>query len=145
MEQISMFSLLGVDDTPEIPLEQQKEGVKGWFIEINADFLPENGYKRHVVGVTTARVILEKDTRQDRYGWCQYAHVIEGGCKGDGWWAWARKLYVRKPTWRELEEYVKRNYKGDKPYEIVYVKKDGDAIHRICDFDTGEPIPNYFK
>jgi len=144
--QISMFELLGLDDTPEIPVDRQKKGVKGWVIEIAADFLPENGYRQHVVGVTTKCVILEEDTRPDSRGslW-QSAHVVKDGCNGDGWMGTPRKLYDGRPTWRELQEYVKTHYRGETPYEIVFVRKGCDASCRICDFETGKPIPDYFR
>jgi hypothetical protein len=143
MEQISMFELLGLDETPEIPFEQQKKGMKGWFIQISAIYTKRNGFEKNMVGVTTARVILERDSETDDHGQWQYAHVVEDGCNGDGWMGTPKKLYTRRPTWRELQEYVKKNHKQDEPYEIVYVRKDGHALHHICDFETRKPIHDF--
>ena len=33
--QISMFSMLDEYETPQIPIEEQKKGVKGWVIDIS--------------------------------------------------------------------------------------------------------------
>lgn len=136
--QISMFEMLGMDDTPTIPFDQQKEGTKGWVIEIAGLYTTENGFKENMVGVTTSRVILERDSKTDTYGQHQYAHVIEDGCRGDGWFGGVKKLYARRPTWRELVEHVRERYK--EPWKIVFILKGGDAIHRICDFETKKPV-----
>lgn len=137
-DQISMFEMLGMDETPEIPPEQQKKGTKGWVIEIEAVFKTENGYKKNAIGVTTKRVQLRKDTVRDRYGLWQCADTIEDGCRGDGWSGSCRKLYTVRPTWRELQEFVRERYKG--LWDIVFVMKDGNAMINICDFNTKEKI-----
>jgi len=142
-DQISMFELLGMDETPEIPVEQQKKGVKGWVIETNCLFTVENGFSRNAVGVTTAKVILKQDTRKDKFGICQHAEVCEDGCRGDGWIGYCRKLYAVRPTWRELVEYARERYK--EPWDVIFVMKNGDAIIRVCDFDTKKPIDDYFR
>lgn len=133
--QISIYEMLGMDDTPEIPFEKQKQGMKGWVIEIGAVFLKENGFKKDMVGVTTVRVILERDSNTDSRGRRgQYAHVIEGGCKGDGWYGQVKKLYARRPTWRECVEYARQKYK--EPFEVVYVYKDGHAMTHMGDYEA---------
>lgn len=138
-EQISMFELLGLDDTPEIPFDQQKKGMKGWIIEIAGLYTTtENGFEENAVGVTTARVILKKDSATDFNGRWQYANVVEDGCRGDGWVGTPKKLYTKRPSWRELQNYVREKYK--EPWRIVFVLKNRHAIHRICDFVTKKPI-----
>ena len=136
-EQVSMFEMLEMDETPTIPFEQQKRGMKGWVIQIEAIFLPENGYEKRMVGVTTKQVVLDRDsyTRHNKTldrieKWQTATCTGVGGCKGDGWVGSPRKLYVRKPKWRELQDYVRREYR--EPYdEIVYVYKDGHGMHHI--------------
>ena len=141
-DQISMFEMLGMDETPEIPPEKQKKGTKGWVIEIESVFKKENGYRTNAVGVTTKRVVLEQDTRQDRYGWWQSARTIEDGCRADGWFGGCKKLYAVRPTWGELQAFARKKYK--EPWEIVFVMKDGHALHHVCDYETKQPI-NYFN
>ena len=140
-KQVSMFEMLGMDETPEIPPEQQKKGTKGWVIEIEAVYKTENGYSRDAIGVTTKRVQLRKDTERDRYGLWQYADTIEDGCRGDGWGGSCKKLYAVRPTWRELQEFVRERYKG--LWDIVFVMKDGNAMIKRCDFETKKPIGKY--
>ncbi len=91
-----------------------------------------------MVGVTTVRVILERDSDTDKYGQHQYAHVIEDGCRADGWYGGVEKLYARRPTWRELQDFARAKY--PEPWKIVFELKGGDAITRICDFETKKPI-----
>lgn len=132
--QISMYELLNIDETPEIPFEKQKKGVKGWVIRIHGIFPRSNGWPKDMVGVTTFRVILERDSDTDRHGRWQYAHCIEGGCKGDGWMGTPYKLYAKRPTWKELQEYVRRNCR--EPYdEIVFTYKDGHAMTHIGKYE----------
>lgn len=135
--QISMFEMLGLDETPTIPFEKQKKGVKGWVIEIAGLYTKENGNKENTVGVTTVRVILDSDSETDSRGQWQYAHVIEDGCKGDGWIGSPETLYERRPTWRELQNYAREKYKD---WNVVFVLKNGHAMHRICDFETKKTI-----
>lgn len=144
-EQISMFEMLGEDETPVIPFEKQKRGMKGWVIEIQGIYTRENGFDRNMVGVTTKEVELKADsyTRYNRTlnrteQWQNAFSTGKGGCRGDGWIGSPKKLYARRPTWRECQEYVKRNHKGDPyEYEIVYTRKNGDACTRICEYEKG--------
>lgn len=142
--QVSMFEMLDMDDTPTIPFEQQKRGMKGWVIQINAIFLPENGYEKTMVGVTTMQVVLNRDsyTRHNKIldrieQWQDATCTGVGGCRGDGWVGSPKKLYVRRPTWRELQEYVRKQYKD--PYdEIVYTYKDGHAMLHVGVFEQNK-------
>lgn len=135
--QVSMFEILGMDETPTIPFEQQKRGTKGWVIQISAILLPENGYEKTMVGVTAMQVELNRDSyaRHNKTTgrieqWQDATCTGVGGCKGDGWVGSPEKLYARKPKWRELQDYVRQEYR--EPYEeIVYVYKDGHAMHHI--------------
>ena len=136
-DQISMFELMDMDETPTIPFEQQKRGMKGWVIEIQGIYTVENGFKKNMVGVTTMQVILKSDshTRVNRTlnrteQWQNAVCTGIGGCKGDGWLGTPKKLYVRRPTWRELENYVRAKYRGTYD-EIVYTYKDGHAMTHI--------------
>lgn len=143
--QISMFELLGIDETPEIPFEMQKRGMKGWVIELQGLFTKENGFKKNMVGVTTMQVVLNQNsyTRQNRTldrieRWQNASCTGIGGCRGDGWVGSPKKLYAKRPTWSECMEYAKKNYKGDPyEYEIVYTRKGGDACVRICEYEKG--------
>ena len=135
--QVSMFEMLGVDETPVIPFDQQKRGMKGWVIEICAEFLPENGYKKRSVGVTTYQVVLDRDSYErknivtDRIEQWQTATCTGvGGCRVDGWVGRPKKLFSARPKWWELQEYVRKNYR--EPFdEIVYAYKDGHACIHI--------------
>ena len=138
--QINMFEIIGLDETPEIPFEEQKKGMKGWVIQIQGIYTVENGFKKNMVGVTTKRVVLKADsyTRKNRLldrieKWQNAECTGEYGCKGDGWVGSPRKLYTKRPTWRELQNYVKEHYKD--PYdEIVFTYKDGNASVHIGDY-----------
>ena len=138
-EQVSILEIFGMDATPEIPFEQQKKGTKGWIIENQGLYTTENGFKKNMIGVTTARVILDEDTHIDRNGYeWQSAHVIEDGCKGDGWYGGVHKLYASRPAWKELYEYARATHKEQ--WEIVFTLKDGNACVQICDFETKQPL-----
>lgn len=143
--QLSMFIMLGEDETPVIPFEQQKKGMKGWVIEIQGVYTTENGFKKNMVGVTTKQVVLNRDSyiRHNRTldrteYWQDASSTGVGGCKGDGWIGSPKKIYVRRPTWAECQEYVRKHHRGDPyEYEIVYTRKNGDACVRICEYEKG--------
>ena len=142
--QISIFDLLEMDVTQEIPFEDQKEGVKGWVIEIGAVLLTRNGYRKNMLGVTTYRVILKRDSHTDRDGFrWQSAWAIEDMTKGCGWSGRPKKLYAKRPTWGELQRYARdhaKEYFESPDFDIVFTMKGGDACTRICDFDTRKPM-----
>lgn len=134
-EQISVFELLGMDETQEIPFEAQKEGMKGWVIEVDGIYLVQNGFKEDMIGVTVRHVQLRKDSWTDREGYRWQDAVTIDRCRGDGWIAGPKRLYSRKPTWAECEKYVREHHKG-KPYvyRIISVRKKRDATHESCDY-----------
>ena len=137
--QISMFDMLGMDETPEIPFEDQKAGVRGWIIEIQGIYTVENGFPENMIGVTTELVQLNYDSHVDKYGYRhQSGSVIKDGCRGDGWTGAVRKLYAARPTWNELVKYARENHK--EPWKVVFTLKNGDAMVRICDFETKKQI-----
>ena len=133
--QISIFDLLGITATPQIPTAAQKKGTKGWIISIEGVYLVENGFPENMIGVSARKVELLEDTRRDRYGWRQNARTIDH-CKGDGWIGGPEPIFAKMPTWAECEEYVRTNHKGEPhDYRIVCVRKNGDATHSLCDYD----------
>lgn len=133
--QISIFELLEMDETPEIPFELQKKGMVGWIIQIEAIMLKEYGFGKNMIGVTTRKITFIRDSNTDGHGRWQYANTIDR-CKGDGWMGTPKKIYAKRPTWRECQDYVRRIHKGDpSDYEIVYVRKNGDASHSICKYE----------
>lgn len=134
-EQLNIFEMIGMDETPEIPFEEQKKGTKGWIIQICGLFTTEYGWKRNMIGVTVRHMMLNQDPHTDQHGRWQSAWSIDR-CKGDGWMGEPRKLYARKPTWKECVNHVKENHRGE-PYEydIVFCEKGGDALHRFVDYE----------
>lgn len=135
--QLSMFEMLGVNETPVISFEDQKAGMKGWCIQIMGVFTTENGFKKNMIGVTTRRMILERDSHEQWGHRWQYAKSIDR-CKGDGWMGTPEVFYAKRPTWSECQDYVRKNHKGDPyEYEIVYTEKDGDACIRITEYQKG--------
>ncbi len=134
--QINMFEMLGIDETPEIPFEQQKKGTRGYVIRVEGLFLKENGWEENMVGVTVRRMEIKEDSKTDRHGRWQNAFSIDH-CKGDGWIGTPEKLYSRMPTWAECERYARRRYEKDpdmQDYKIIYLVKNGDATHSIRDY-----------
>jgi hypothetical protein len=120
--QISMFELLGMPETPEIPLEEQKKGRRGWIIEISAICTRENGYKEDKTYVCTRPVIFEADTREKNNRWWQTVRTTHGPYHG--WSARPHKVYAKRPTWEECLRYAEqdRNTIG----KIEYMERDGD-------------------
>ena len=134
--QISMFEMLGMDETPVIPFEEQKKGTKGYCIRIAALYTIENGFPKNQIGVTVRKMELVRDSKTDSHGRWQYARSIDH-CKGDGWWGSPEKLYARRPTWKECEDYVRARHRGEpREYEVVYLRKNGDATYSICDYES---------
>ncbi|MBR3244640.1 MAG: hypothetical protein IKF90_18450 [Parasporobacterium sp.] len=128
--QISVFEMLGLPETPTIPLEEQKEGTIGYFIE------SVGWYKENTFAVTVRKMMLTSDTMfWEESGWWQYTRSIDS-CGGDGWSASPHTMYAKPPTWAELMRYVKDHNKG-KPeeFEIVYVKKNRDAMFTIVPYE----------
>lgn len=121
-EQISMFDILGME-TPEIPFEEQKEGRKGWIIEVTAILLRENGFRQDVTCVCTRPVVFERDswTREGRK--CMAIKTTHGptsGCYG-GWY----KVFAKRPTWDECKKYARTEDRGN-PATVEYMERDGN-------------------
>ena len=131
LEQMSIFDLLGLK-TPEIPIEDQKKGVRGWIIDISAVLRMENGWKENAVCVCTRPVIFEKDTRKDKDGrlW-QQAKTTHGPSMG--WMGYCKKVYRNRPTWEECVQYAQEGHKGDK---VLYLERDGNW-NEIWEFEKG--------
>lgn len=135
--QMNIFELLGENETPVIPFEEQKKGMKGWCIRIMGIYTIENGFKKNMIGVTTRRMVFCEDSHV-KYGrrWQNVKSVDR--CKGDGWMGSPEVIYAKRPTWRECQQYVKEHHKGDPyEYEIVYTEKGGDACVRISEYQKG--------
>lgn len=126
--QISVFEMLGLPETPTIPLEEQKEGTIGYFIELV-------GWSKNVLAVSVRKMMMSFDTELWNGEWWQYTRSVDS-CGGDGWCGSPRTMYAKPPTWAELVRYVKDHHKG-KPeeFEIVYVKKNRDAMFTIVPYE----------
>lgn len=128
-QQISMFAMLDAYETPEIPPDEQKEGVKGWIIECSGIFLKKNGFDHDHRGVCTRQVILEKDTRPDpkaRDGWFQAAHTIKG--PWHGWYGPYYRIFRQRPTWSDCLKYMAEDHPAmsGEPEEVEYYEVIGD-------------------
>lgn len=130
--QMSIFDMLGHQETPEIPFDQQKKGRKGWIIEITAVLLRENGYKEDVTCVCTRPVIFEADSWKRDGRRCQHFHTTRGPIYGSigGW----HKIYAKRPTWEECVEYARKD--RTHPAEIRYMERDGD-FRSIWGYENG--------
>ena len=132
-EQLNMFGMLGMDETPEIPFEEQKKGRKGWVIEISGVFLVENGFKENMVGVTTHAVQFVQDSTKDKYGRIsQYANRIKP--HDGGWWGPNYPVYVSRPSLEECIEYGRKKYTV--PEKVVYYERNSD-LNGIWDYEKG--------
>ena len=120
--QISMFELLGMTGTPEIPLAEQKKGRRGWIIEISAICPKENGFKEDMTYVCTRPVIFEEDTMERRDGWWQRVRTTHGPVHG--WSASPVKVYAKRPTWDECLKFAEQD--KDTIGRIEYAERDGD-------------------
>lgn len=121
--QISMFELLGMTETPEIPLAEQKKGRRGWIIEISAICPKENGFKEDMTYVCTRPVIFEEDSKRDKDGrWSQYARGTYGPYHG--WWGPVHTVYAKRPTWEECLQFAEQE--RDKIGKIEYAERDGN-------------------
>jgi len=120
--QISMFELLGMTETPEIPLAEQKKGRRGWIIEISAICPKKNGFKEDMTYVCTRPVIFEEDTRERHDGWWQRVRTTYGPYHG--WSASPHKVYAKRPTWDECLKFAEQN--RDTIGRIKYMERDGN-------------------
>lgn len=126
-EQISMFQMLDTYETPEIPPEEQKKGMKGWIIERSGIFLIENGFDHDWRGVCTRQIVFEEDTRPDRKafgGWFQAAKTIKGPYHG--WYGGLHKIFRKRPSWADCLKYMAETRKKGDPETVGYYEIIGD-------------------
>ena len=116
--QISVFEMLGLPETPTIPLEGQKEGTIGYFIE------SVGWFKENTLAVTVRKMMLTSDTMfWEESGWWQYS-------------ASPHTKYAKPPTWAEVVKYIKDHRKGlPEECKFIYVKKNRDAMFDITSYD----------
>ena len=120
-EQISMAFLLNNYETPEIPLGEQKAGMKGWIIECSGIFLAKNEFDKDWRGVCTRPVILEEDTVPDSRaydGWFQAGKTTKG--PHHGWYGPVHKIFAKRPTWSDCLKYMSDTKKTDDPDDVRY-------------------------
>ena len=132
-EQISMFEMLGEDETPEIPFEEQKKGRKGWLIEISGILLKKNGFDEDCICVCTRPVMFERDSEKDKYNrisqmWRTTHGPAGGSCGG------YTKIYAKRPTWKECVEYAHKHYSI--PQAVRYYERDGD-FNAVWKYEDG--------
>ena len=129
-DQISIFDLLNIE-TPEIPLEEQKKGRKGWIIELSAIRCVENGFKEDEVCVCTRPVVFVEDTEERKDGWWQRVETTYGPIYG--WAASPRRIYAKRPTWNECVQFaLDQKYPG----KITYMEVTGNWEH-IYGYENG--------
>ena len=134
MTQISIFELMDEYETPEIPLKEQKKGVKGWVIQIEGIYLRKNGWPGDWTGVETRPVIFTGNTHKDRDGfWWQSVQSTKGPFFG--WTKGPERVFKARPTWNDCLKYVREN-RQDHPEEVRYRSRDGDW-NEICSYAEG--------
>ena len=135
-EQLSFFGEIGMDETPQIPFEEQKKGTVGWVIMPTAAYTVENGFDRNMIGVETRKVRLWKDSSEDRIGRTQYAETID--LRGCGWCADPRPLYRTRPSWKECVEYIRKTRRREpQDFEVVYTRSNWEGSYDICSWEEG--------
>ena len=120
-QQISIFSMLDSYETPEIPPEEQKKGMKGWIIECSGIFLVKNGCSHNYRGVCTRPIVFEQDTRRDlkvHSGWFQAAVTTKGPYSG--WYGPLKRIFRERPTWGDCLKYMKDIREEEDPIEVEY-------------------------
>ena len=125
--------MLGETETPTIPPEQQKKGMKGWIIDISAILLKKNGFKEDAICVCTTPIKFDMDSKQDKYGrWSQFASSTHGPYKG--WYGPVKTVYFSRPTWDECVKYAKQKYTI--PEKVLYYEQNGD-FGSIWEYENG--------
>lgn len=135
-QQVSMFQMLDEYETPQIPLDEQKKGMRGWIIEISVICLKENGYKEEWTGVETRPIVFEKDTHKDRDGFTwQYAQTTKG--PHHGWSSGPKTVFSKRPSWADCLKYGREKAKKQGyPEDIRFYSRDGDW-NGIYSYDKG--------
>ena len=133
-EQISFFSLLDEYETPIIPPEEQKKGMKGWIIQFSAILLVENGYDHDRTCVETRPVVFESDTWKKNGTWKQDAVTTKGPC--GGWYGPYKTIFRSRPTWQDCLLWARENHKSYMPEAVEYYSQTGDW-HGIYRYEDG--------
>lgn len=133
-KQISIFEMMGDVKTPVIPFEQQKKGRRGWILDISGIFLRKNGFQEDAIGVCTRPIILEADTKEDKYHrisqtWKTTYGPAMGSCGGE------TTIYASRPTWEECVEYAHKHYSI--PQKVIYYERDGNFNNPVYDYEKG--------
>lgn len=119
--QMSVFAMLDSYETPEIPPEEQKAGMRGWIIECSGIFLRRNGYDHDSRGVCTRPIEFTEDTKKDAKaydGWCQAARTIKG--PHHEWLGPLYKVFRRRPTWNDCLKFMADTKREGDPEEVEY-------------------------
>jgi hypothetical protein len=134
--QISMFQMLDEYETPQIPLDEQKMGGKGWIIDISAICLKKNGYKEEWTGVETRPVIFLRDTRKDRDGFTwQHCETTKGPLQG--WSSAPKRIFRKRPSWADCLKYGREKARKEGyPEDIRFYSRDGD-FNGIYEYEKG--------
>ena len=122
-----MLALLDTYDTPEIPPEEQKKGMRGWIIEWSGTFLRENGYSYDSRGVCTRQIILEADTKPDRKAydrWFQAGRTLKAPYHG--WYGPFHRIFKQRPTWSDRLKYMSGIRERDDPEKVEYYEIIGN-------------------
>lgn len=125
-DQISIFSMMDEYETPEIPLNEQTKGTKGWIIDISVICLKKNGCKEDWTGVETRPVVFLRDTHKDRDGFTwQHCETTKGPyC---GWSHRPEKIFRKRPSWADCLKYGREEArKKGYPEDIRFYSRDGD-------------------
>ena len=116
--QISIFGMLQEYETPLIPPEKQKQGMKGWIAEGCCVFRKEKGFPGDWVAVCAREIVFEQDTRLQANGrWCQHCMTKN---RSMGWYGTEREIFSRKPTAEDCFRYVSKTKDSDWPEEMRY-------------------------
>lgn len=132
-EQLNFFDIIGEAETPLIPFEEQKEGRRGWIMEISAILLKKNGWKEDAVCVCTVPVIFEEDSTKDKMG---RIHQMAKSTHGNsmGWCGGYKDVYVARPTWEECVKFARKKYTI--PQRVQYYERDG-RDHDVWNYEDG--------
>lgn len=124
--QISIFSMMDEYETPEIPLNEQTKGTKGWIIDISVICLKKNGYKEEWTGVETRPVVFTQNTREDRDGFTwQYCETTKGPYHG--WNSGPKRIFRKRPSWADCLKYGREKARKEGyPEDIRFYSRDGD-------------------
>lgn len=99
--QISVFDLLGEYDTPLLPFEVCKKGVKAWIVEFARI---TNSWDRDApvqfVALRPRKIIFEEDSELDEYGWNLFYRSV--GSPYFEEWGGTETIFARKPSFDDM-------------------------------------------